>query len=69
MHANHREELEFVQAGDICAAIGLKDTFTGDTIGTQDNPLILEPPKFPEPVVSVAIDLPHEQTKIDYLKH
>lgn len=56
MHANHREELEFVQAGDICAAIGLKDTFTGDTIGTQDHPLILEPPKFPEPVVSVAIE-------------
>ena len=56
MHANHREELELVQAGDICAAIGLKDTFTGDTIGTQDRPLILEPPKFPEPVVSVAIE-------------
>ena len=56
MHANHREELELVQAGDICAAIGLKDTFTGDTIGTQDRPLILEQPKFPEPVVSVAIE-------------
>ncbi len=56
MHANHREELEQVQAGDICAAIGLKDTFTGDTIGTQDRPLILEPPKFPEPVISVAIE-------------
>ena len=56
MHANHREELEEVRAGDICAAVGLKDTFTGDTIGTQDQPVILEPPKFPQPVISVAIE-------------
>ena len=56
MHANHREELELIQAGNICAAVGLKDTFTGDTIGTEFKPLILEPPKFPEPVVSVAIE-------------
>ena len=56
MHANHREELEEVTAGDLCAAVGLKDTFTGDTIGTQLNPVILEPPKFPQPVVFVAIE-------------
>ena len=56
MHANHREELEEVTAGNICAAVGLKDTFTGDTIATEFKPVILEPPKFPEPVVSVAIE-------------
>ena len=56
MHANHREELEEIGAGNICAAIGLKDTFTGDTIITGDEPAILEPPKFPAPVVSVAIE-------------
>lgn len=56
MHANHREELEAIQAGNICAAVGLKNTFTGDTICTESSPLILEPPKFPEPVVSVAIE-------------
>ena len=56
MHANAREELEEITAGNICAAIGLKNTFTGDTIGTQDQPVILEPPKFPKPVVSVAIE-------------
>ena len=56
MHANHREELEEIQAGNICAAVGLKNTFTGDTICTDNSPLILEPPKFPEPVVSVAIE-------------
>ena len=56
MHANSREELEEVSAGNICAAIGLKNTFTGDTIGTLDQPVILEPPKFPKPVVSVAIE-------------
>ena len=56
MHANSREELEEVTAGNICAAIGLKNTFTGDTIGTQVQPVILEPPKFPKPVVSVAIE-------------
>ncbi len=56
MHANHREELETIQAGNICAAVGLKNTFTGDTICLENRPLILEPPKFPEPVVSVAIE-------------
>ena len=56
MHANRREELEEVVGGNICAAVGLKNTFTGDTIGTEYRPVILEPPKFPQPVVSVAIE-------------
>ncbi|MCH9017836.1 MAG: elongation factor G, partial [Chloroflexi bacterium] len=56
MHANNREELEEVSAGNICAAIGLKNTFTGDTICMQDSQVILEPPKFPKPVVSVAVE-------------
>ena len=56
MHANHREELETVGAGNICAAVGLKDTFTGDTISVMSDPVILEPPQFPLPVVSVAIE-------------
>ena len=56
MHANHREELEDVTAGNICAAIGLKNTFTGDTICADVDQVILEPPKFPSPVVSVAIE-------------
>ena len=56
MHANHREELEDVTAGNICAAVGLKNTFTGDTICADLDQVILEPPKFPSPVVSVAIE-------------
>ena len=56
MHANHREDLEEVSAGNICAAVGLKNTLTGDTICFEQNAIILEPPKFPQPVVSVAIE-------------
>ncbi|MBM3942870.1 MAG: elongation factor G [SAR202 cluster bacterium] len=56
MHANRREELEDVTAGNICAAVGLKNTFTGDTICLDADRVILEPPKFPQPVVSVAIE-------------
>ena len=56
MHANHREALEEIGAGNICAAIGLKNTFTGDTIAIASNQVILEPPQFPQPVVSVAIE-------------
>ena len=48
MHANRREELEEVTAGHICAAVGLKNTFTGDTICGLSQQVILEPPKFPE---------------------
>lgn len=56
MHANKREEIELVQAGDIAAAVGLKDTGTGDTLCDQENPIILEQMTFPEPVISVAIE-------------
>ncbi|MFW6075055.1 MAG: elongation factor G [Chloroflexota bacterium] len=56
MHANHREEIDKVIAGDICAVIGLKNTFTGDTLTDQDNPIILESISFPEPVIEVAIE-------------
>ena len=56
MHANHREELDSVTAGDICAVVGLKDTFTGDTLCSGSQNIILEPPQFPEPVISVAIE-------------
>ena len=56
MHANSREELEDISAGNICAAVGLKDTFTGDSICTEEQQLILEPPQFPQPVISVAIE-------------
>ncbi|MBB5148914.1 MULTISPECIES: elongation factor G [Ureibacillus] len=56
MHANHREEISKVFAGDIAAAVGLKDTVTGDTLCDEKNPVILESMEFPEPVISVAIE-------------
>ena len=56
MHANHREEITEVLAGDIAAAVGLKDTSTGDTLCFEDAPLLLESIEFPEPVISVAIE-------------
>ncbi len=62
MHANKREEIEEVRAGDIAAAIGLKDTRTGDTLCDDDMPIILEAMKFPNPVIDVAIE---PKTKAD----
>ena len=62
LHANHREEIDVVYAGDIAAAVGLKDTFTGDTITDPDHPVILESMTFPEPVIEVAIE---PKTKAD----
>ncbi len=56
MHANHREEIDQVYSGDIAAAVGLKDTTTGDTLCDADHPVILESMDFPEPVISVAIE-------------
>ena len=56
MHANHREEIEEVYAGDIAAAVGLKDTTTGDTLCDEEHPIILETMEFPEPVIHVAIE-------------
>ncbi len=56
MHANKREEIEEVRAGDIAAAVGLKETSTGDTLCDEDSPVILEAIRFPEPVIYVAIE-------------
>ena len=56
MHANHREEIEEVYSGDICAIVGLKDTTTGDTLCDDAHPIILEQMEFPEPVIKVAIE-------------
>lgn len=56
MHANHRQDIETVYAGDIAAAVGLKNTITGDTLCDEKNPVILESMEFPEPVIRVAIE-------------
>ncbi|MCR9107230.1 MAG: elongation factor G [Gammaproteobacteria bacterium] len=56
MHSNSREEIKEVLAGDIAAAVGLKDVTTGDTLCDQDNPIVLERMEFPEPVISVAVE-------------
>ncbi len=56
MHANHREEIEEVRAGDIAAAIGLRKTTTGDTLCDEKYPIVLEQITFPEPVISVAVE-------------
>ncbi len=65
MHANKREEIEMVYCGDIAAAVGLKDTTTGDTLCDMDNPIILERMEFPDPVISVAVE---PKTKADQEK-
>jgi elongation factor G len=62
MHANHREEIDTVYAGDIAAAVGLKETFTGDTLSDEAHPVILESMTFPEPVIEVKIE---PKTKAD----
>jgi len=56
LHANHREDVEEVFAGDIAAAVGLKNTFTSDTLCDEQNPIVLEVINFPEPVISLAIE-------------
>ena len=56
MHANHRQDLDKVYAGDIAAAVGLKDVSTGDTLCDPDHPIILEKMEFPEPVIDIAIE-------------
>ncbi|MFC1703035.1 elongation factor G, partial [Patescibacteria group bacterium] len=65
MHANSREEVEEIGAGDIAAAVGLKDTFTGDTLCDEDKPILLERITFPEPVISLAVE---PKTKADQEK-
>jgi elongation factor G len=62
MHANHREDIDSVYAGDIAAMVGPKQSFTGDTICDPDNPIVLESIRFPEPVVELAIE---PKTKAD----
>ncbi len=62
MHANHREEMKAVQAGEIVAVVGLKDTATGDTLCNEEDPLVLEAIEFPEPVISIAVE---PKTKAD----
>ena len=62
MHANHREDIERVYSGDICAAVGLKNTFTGDTLCDQEDPLLLESIVFPQPVIAIAVE---PKTKAD----
>lgn len=65
MHANHREDIQEVRSGDIAAAIGLKDTTTGDTLCDEKKPIILEKMVFPDPVIFVAIE---PKTKVDQEK-
>ncbi|MFC1655576.1 elongation factor G [Patescibacteria group bacterium] len=65
MHANSREEIKEVQAGDIAATVGLKNTMTGNTLCVDSNPIILESIEFPEPVISIAIE---PKTKSDQEK-
>lgn len=65
MHANHREEIDTVYTGDIAAAVGLKDTSTGDTLCDDKAPIILESMVFPDPVISIAVE---PKTKVDQEK-
>lgn len=65
LHANHREDVAEVYAGDIAAAVGLKSTFTSDTLCDEQNPIILEAITFPEPVIKLAIE---PKTKVDQEK-
>ncbi len=65
MHANTREEIKEVRAGDIAAAVGLKATFTGQTLCDEDHPIVLEAMDFPEPVISIAVE---PKTKADQEK-
>jgi len=62
MHANKREEIDEIYAGDICATVGLKYTITGDTLCDPENPVVLESMEFPDPVISMAIE---PKTKAD----
>jgi len=62
MHANHREDIDEIRAGDICAAVGLRNTFTGDTLCDPQHPIILESITFPQPVLNIAIE---PKTRVD----
>ena len=65
MHANHREEIEEARTGDIAAAVGLKDTFTGDTLCDPEHPIVLESMTFPDPVIELSVE---PKTKADQEK-
>jgi elongation factor G len=65
MHANHREEIKDIYAGDIAAVVGLKDTMTGNTLSDENNPVLLESITFPEPVIKIAVE---PKTKADQEK-
>ena len=66
MHSNHQNPIEFVEAGDICAAVGFKDLRTGDTICAEDHPITLESMEFPDPVIGIAVE-PKAQGDLDKL--
>jgi elongation factor G len=66
MHSNHQNPIEFVEAGDICAAVGFKDLRTGDTVCLEDKPITLESMEFPDPVIGIAVE-PKTQKDLDKL--
>lgn len=66
MHSNHQNPIDFVEAGDICAAVGFKDLRTGDTICDEKNPVTLESMEFPDPVIGIAVE-PKTQSDLDKL--
>ena len=66
MHSNHQNPIEFVEAGDICAAVGFKDLRTGDTICVEEHPITLESMEFPDPVIGIAVE-PKTQQDLDKL--
>ena len=66
MHSNHQNPIEFVEAGDICAAVGFKELRTGDTICYEKNPVTLESMEFPDPVIGIAVE-PKTQSDLDKL--
>ena len=66
MHSNHQNPIEFVEAGDICAAVGFKDLRTGDTVCVEDHPIVLESMEFPDPVIGIAVE-PKTQQDLDKL--
>ena len=66
MHSNHQNPIEFVEAGDICAAVGFKELRTGDTVCVEDHPITLESMEFPDPVIGIAVE-PKTQKDLDKL--
>ena len=66
MHSNHQNPIEFVEAGDICAAVGFKDLRTGDTVCNENNPIVLESMMFPDPVIGIAVE-PKTQNDLEKL--